>query len=218
MVAAVVRRLVGGTVALLLTSSPALAAPPVLHGQIAQWRQICLDASDAFQPLGTFNFTLPQSAGYRTIFAQTHERTITAMIVVQEEHMLAPSDSYRYPLQPGVSVGAVPFRVNVFAESNALGALQAPHAETALTAQYLAKREFRVADQWLAVRYATYDSSGKNEFLVFYMEPLDTDTLDLSMVGPGDLPAFTSAFAGIRARADAAVKLRACASAPGSGA
>jgi hypothetical protein len=196
----------------LANANAALAAPigASIQGRNVRWTRICLSVPESFQPLGTFNFTLPQSAGSRTIFAQLNDKAVTDMIVVQAEHMLSPSDSYRYPLRPGIQVAAVPFKVNVFASSNTLGALQAPTAETALTASFLSKLGLRTPDQWLVVRYATYDATGQNEFLLFYMEPLDLDTLNLALIGPGDLPELTKAFDRIRKRGDAIVSLSGC--------
>jgi hypothetical protein len=160
--------------------------------------------------VGAFDFTLPNSAGTRTVFVDKQGNVVSAMVVVQTEHMTTQGDRYDYPLQPGVEVGGVRLKVNAFAAADSLNIRRSPNAETALTDQFLANHGLSAPDEWLKVRYATYDAAGKNEFLVFYMEPLDTATLDLAAVGPSDLTAFASAFDRVRERAAAILTFMAC--------
>lgn len=127
------------------------------------------------------------------------------------EEMLDARDSYRYALTPGVAAGTSRFKVNLLAWSDALAALEAPNGETALTARFLSQAGFKPPDQWLVARYATYDAEGRDELLVFYMEPLDRARLDLGMVGPSDLPEFESAFERVRTSSYSVVGLRGCA-------
>jgi hypothetical protein len=160
--------------------------------------------------VGSFDFTLPHSAGTRTVFVDKRGNAVSAMVVVQTEHMTTAGDRYDYPLQPGVEVGGVRLKVNAFAAADSLNVRRSPNAETALTDQFLANHGLTAPDEWLKVRYATYDAAGKNEFLVFYMEPLDTATLDLAAVGPSDLTAFATAFDRIRQRAGTILTFTAC--------
>jgi hypothetical protein len=196
----------------VLCCATVAADPPgtFVHGRDVRWNSICLTVPDRFQPVGAFDFTLPQSAGTRTVFVERRGKAAAAMVVVQTEHMTAASDRYDYPLQPGVEVAGVPLKINAFAASDSLNVRRSPNAETALTDQFLANHGLSVPDEWLKVRYATYDAAGKNEFLVFYMEPLDTATLDLAAVGPSDLGAFATAFDRVRERAGAVLTFTAC--------
>jgi hypothetical protein len=197
---------------IILSRNAAAADQPVtyIHGMDVRWNQVCLRIPDRFQPIGAFDFALSHSAGTRTVFADKNGTAVTSMVVVQTEHMTSQADKYQYPLQPGIQVAGIPLKINSFAASDTLSARRSPNAETALTMQFLAQHALRAPDQWLRVRYATYDASGKNEFLVFYMEPLDTNTLDLAAVGPSDLAAFPKAFDRIRQRAASILTFSAC--------
>ena len=160
--------------------------------------------------MGSFNFKLHNSAGTRTIFLAAKGATVTAMVVVQTEAMTTQADRYVYPLQPGIKVAGTLLRVNAFAASDLLSARRSPNAEADLTMQFLAHRGIGLPDEWLNVRFATHDATGSNEFLVFYREPLDTDALDLTAIGPADLPLFATAFDDVRRRAEAALTFTAC--------
>ena len=187
-----------------------LAIVTYVHGGDVRWNQICLRIPDRFQPIGAFDFALSRSAGTRTIFAEKNGTAVTSMVVVQTEHMTTTVDKYLYRLQPGIVVAGVLLKVNTFAASDILSARRSPDAESALTMRFLSQYGLHAPDEWLEVRYATYDASGKNEFLVFYMEPLDTNVLDLTAVGPSDLAEFTKAFDQIRQRAGAALSFSSC--------
>lgn len=181
-----------------------------IRGNSVRWDRVCLQIPDRFAPIGALDFTLPRSAGTRTIFVDTSGKAVLSMVAVQTEHMTNQADKYEYPLLPGIQVDGIPFKVNAFAASDTLNARSSPHAETALTMQFLAQHGFQAPDEWLKVRYATYDSSGRNEFLLFYMEPLDTTALDLAAVGPSDLIELTKAFDRVRQRAGANLKFSDC--------
>jgi hypothetical protein len=181
-----------------------------VHGRDVRWNGVCLAVPNRFQPMGSFDFTLPQSAGARTVFVEERGNAVSVMVVVQTEHMTSASDRYDYPLQPGVEVGGVRLKINAFAAADSLNVRRSPNAETALTDQFLVNHGLSAPDEWLKVRYATYDAAGKNEFLVFYMEPLDTATLDLAAVGPSDLTAFATAFDRVRQRAGTILTFTAC--------
>ena len=181
-----------------------------MHGHAVRWGSICLTVPNRYASIGTFDFSLAESAGSRFIFAEKNDDTVGAMVVVQIEHMTSGNDIYRYRLRPGIEVAGVALKTNVFAASNALAELQSPNSESALTTRFIRAKNFRQPDQWLTVRYATYDAAGKNEFLVFYREPLDTDTLDLGTIGPSDLPGFAEAFDAVGARARSIVRFLRC--------
>jgi hypothetical protein len=190
----------------------AAADEPVtyVHGRDVRWNGVCVQVPSRFQQIGSFDFTLSHSAGRRTIFAEKSGATVTSMVAVQAEHMTDQTDRYRYPLQPGIAVASVALKVNALAASATLSARRSPQGETALTMQFLGSHGLEAPDEWLVVRYATYDAPGENEFLVFYMEPLDTNTLDLAAVGPSDLLEFPKAFDHVRQQAASILTFSPC--------
>lgn len=205
--------LIVATVALLGTADPANLTQVV--GQHVRWASespICLDVPLSFPYVGSFSFKLSESSGARYVFAQRRGQSIDRMVIIQSEHMTTDLDKYRYPLASGVDVGGVGFKINVFAFSNVLDKLEQPNAEAAATVRYLTSKGFQVPDQFVAIRYATHDSAGKDEFLVFYMQPSNTSRIDLADVGPGDFPSFASAFTAVKQQATAIVHLQACGS------
>jgi hypothetical protein len=181
-----------------------------VQGAKVRWNQVCLTVPNRFQSIGAFDFTLPESAGTRTVFAEKSGDNVMAMVVVQAEHMTTSADKYDYALRPGILVAGVPMKINAFAASDTLSARRSPNAETDLTMHFLQTKSLRAPDQWLKVRYATYDAGGRNEFLVFYMEPLDLNSLDLAAVGPSDLEGFSAAFAAARDRAAKSLQFSPC--------
>lgn len=88
-------------------------------------------------------------------------------------------------------------------------AIFADKSGTAIFSMVVVQTEHMIS-QAVKIRYATYDASGKNEFLVFYMEPSETNTLDLAAVGPSDLPEFTKSFDRMRQRTDAILRFSDC--------
>ena len=184
-----------------------------IEGQHVRWtadRSVCLDVPASIPYVGNVPFSLPESAGVRYIFAQRRGQSIAQMVIIQSEHMASDNDKYRYLLKPGIDVGGVAFKTNVFAFSNALGKLEQPNTEGVATMRYLTSKGFRVPDQFVAVRYATHDAAGKQEFLVFYMQPADPSSIDLADVGPGDLPVFASVFRAAREQADKVIRMHVC--------
>jgi len=195
-----------------LCYTTAAANQPVsyVHGRDVRWNSVCLTVPNRYQPIGAFDFTLEHSAGTRTVFVEERGNAVGGMLVIQTEHMTTASDRYDYPLQPGIETAGVRLKINAFAAADSLNVRRSPNAETALTDRFLANHGLSMPDEWLKVRYATYDAGGRNEFLVFYMEPLDTATLDLAAVGPSDFTAFATAFDRVRQRAATILNFTAC--------
>jgi hypothetical protein len=146
----------------------------------------------ALKYIGRFSFTIGDIAGgERLIFAETKEKVVHRMLIVQFESILPQSEEvYRYDISDGIALGGRKYRHSVFAFSSSEAAKENPKNEAALTAKFFNERGYEVADDLIASRFATHGGEReRDEMIIFYQKPLSSTGHRMSeLFGPEETP------------------------------
>ena len=155
-----------------------MAAPPVR-----------IEVNKEFRYLGSFPFRIQDmAAGNRFIFIDGDANHVHRMFIVQFESILPEStEIYRYSFDNAILMEGLPFRHNTFAFSIQQDIKENPHAEVAMTQDFLQKKNYKISDEWMASRFLTLgDDSRKSEMILFYMEPISSTGYRLAHFYDGD--------------------------------
>ena len=150
-----------------------------------------IQVSKEFRYLGSFPFRIQDmAAGYRFIFVDGDRNHVRRLFIVQFETILPEStEIYRYSFDNALLMEGLPFRHNLFAFSVRQNIKQNPHAEVAVTQDFLDKKNYKISDEWMASRFLTLgDDSRKSEMILFYMEPVSSTGYRLTHFYQGDEP------------------------------
>jgi len=152
--------------------------------------ELRLKVDGRFEYLGAASFTLKEIANVeRHHWAVTGEDGIvTAMVILQFEGLLEGIDgAYRFSIPEGpgqagsnfrfsparIKLGKDEFVHNTWAFDNGESIRENPGSEPAHTSRLLAENRFHLADELIMSRFVTeVGEAGRDELIVFYMEPL----------------------------------------------
>jgi len=150
-----------------------------------------IQISKEFRYIGCFPFRIQDmAAGYRYVFIDGDHSEVQRMIIIQFESILPEStEIYRYSFDNALLLEGFPFRHNTFAFSVRKDIKRNPHAEVAVTQDFLDKKKYKIADEWMASRFLTLgDDSRKSEMILFYMEPVASTGFRLAQFYQDDTP------------------------------
>ena len=150
-----------------------------------------IQISKEFSYIGCFPFRIQDmAAGYRFIFVDGDRNQVRRMFIVQFESILPEStEIYRYSFDNAILMEGLQFRHNTFAFSIRQDIKENPHAEVAVTQDFLDKKNYKISDEWMASRFLTLgDESRKSEMILFYMEPISSTGYRLAHFYDGDSP------------------------------
>jgi hypothetical protein len=148
-----------------------------------------IQVSKEFTYIGRFPFRIQDMAsGNRFIFVDGDPEHVRRMFILQFESILPESvEIYRYSFDNAMLIGGLRFRQNTFAFSIQQDIKENPHAEVALTQDFLGKKNYKISDEWMASRFLTLgDDSRKSEMILFYMEPVSSSGYRLTQFYDGD--------------------------------
>jgi hypothetical protein len=144
-----------------------------------------------FHYVGRFPFRIQDmAAGYRYVFIDGDHNHVRRLFIIQFEGILPEStEIYRYSFDNAILMEGIPFRHNTFAFSVRQNIRENPHAEVAVTKDFLDRKDYKITDEWMVSRFLTLgDESRKNEMILFYMEPVASSGYHLSHFYQDDSP------------------------------
>ncbi len=152
---------------------------------------IRIQVDQAFHFLGSFPFQIQNiAAGHRFVFVDADNQKVRRMFIAQFESILPEStEIYRYNFDNAIPLGGFRFRHNTFAFSFEQDVKENPHKESALTKDFLHKKNYDFPDEWMASRFlALGDESRIHEMILFYMESVDSTGHTIKEFYDGDTP------------------------------
>jgi len=137
---------------------------------------IQIKVSDELRYLGSFPFTIANVAGgERHVWIKAgKDKRVTKMFILQFEGYFADNENrYNYKPRNVTKLGANEYNANGFFYDDTEYHRQRPGNEAELTRKFVEAKAYKLdAEQILYRFYRSLPEDHKNEFLIFYIEPM----------------------------------------------
>jgi hypothetical protein len=142
-----------------------------------------------FRYVGSFPFKIRDVAGgERFVFVDARKGKIRRMFIAQFEGFFPHIDDfYRYSFANAETFGGHKFRHNTYAYRNKESRENNPQGESALTADFLREKGYRLEDELMMSRFITVPVENKKyELILFYFENVSTTKRTIADFYKGD--------------------------------